>query len=345
MSYAIINGNTCWCSNTPPQQQIPDQTCNYICPGSIADSCGGPNVYAVYAGDGGIVSSDSKKASDTKTTPKPTETPPKTTKPGGSTTDGGKSTPDIDTQTVTAHGSTIIITSLVTPTPSGSLTPSSFGTVFITTTVGGSNDNGSTETATASPYVNGSLPTSDLGSGANSSSSTTNSGLSKGGVAGIVIAALVVVAAALFFFGYRRRNQQSFATARDAGATSTSSAEMAGIAAAGRSKWSTFRSRPATATPFRGPMDMRQTNDDSLIPTTKAPKAAHFRRTSTVTGAHDEEVLQQVVLPVDHRLDPRTMLMRLRESPGGESQTSLRDNMDYSRRVLHVVNGEESGEE
>ncbi len=44
---------------------------------------------------------------------------------------------------------------------------------------------------------------------------------------------------------------------------------------------------------------------------------------------------EEASTPVDQRLDPRSFVMRF---DSNYSQSSLRDEEDYSRRVLHVAN-------
>lgn len=215
-AFAIVQWQSCWCSNYIPAQQADVSNCNKNCPGYPDEQCGNPDTgYFGYIALGSTPSGTAGAAVVASTSsPSPSSTPQSSTEDPETSL-----VSETVVQTVTQDPSPSVLTSYVTPTTSSTSTPpptttsstkttstsapveivASPVTSVIMTTISGAVV---TQTVTSTPMV---AP----GSHSDNIQFQRENGLGAGAIAGIVIGALAgvaVIALAAFLLWRRRRN-------------------------------------------------------------------------------------------------------------------------------------------
>ncbi|ORY77011.1 hypothetical protein BCR37DRAFT_158642 [Protomyces lactucae-debilis] len=310
-AYAVLQGYNCWCSNYTPATTAETSSCDTGCPGFGTDNCGGQltGAFAYYqlAQASGILGASSSSS----------QTPSSSTSSGG---DGGGSS--TSSERTTGNGATQQSTSSngATRTVATATTPGQV-TVFVTQTPGASTFTrsttpGSSATSNRSSASAGSLA-DNVGSSGNSSNGSSKGFFDDTGkVAGTFVAvglvALALIAALLWYLR-KRSNQHRHSTAT----TSTGGA---------------FVDRKASQSSSNTGNALMSQNGRSRSGSMAAALGEKNGRVTPRDGWPDE------IIPVDQRLNPRPLLMRF---DSNYSRHSLRDEEDYSRRVLTVTNPSE----
>jgi len=303
-AFAIVQGNQCWCSNYAPSDN--SASCSEGCPGYPDEKCGDTMNEAFGYLALPAKPSGTKGPSSTKPTVSSTSLPSRDEPP--------TPTPVISISTVTTEkeGSVETVTTISTAQQTKTTKDDE------TTKTSSTEDGGQASTVTQS---NGAITVTakpigqPLNSGApsTSASSTSNkSGISGGAIAGIVIgviAALILLIGA--FLLWRRRK-------RAAAMDSESPHEKIAAGGAGMIGGSRRKSVIGLGSGAKSPNGT--TMDGSNI-----------TPTSSAEGGE---------VPYDPRLDPHSLFARYDQTTGSSrmSVRSLRDDADYSRRVLRLAN-------
>ncbi|KAI5856309.1 hypothetical protein BZA05DRAFT_441988 [Tricharina praecox] len=314
-AFAIVQGSYCWCSNYVPGTDESVSDCSQDCPGYPDDKCGDTqaNLYGYMT--------LSNKPSGTKgaeTTVSTTSTIPKTTSPTIPKTStiiqvGPITTLFITTSattTKTATTSTTQASTLTTKTTSSKTTSTSASGV--TVTVGGTTI---VSTPTASPTPNDSTSSKD-------SNFFSNAGRAAGLIIGIILALAFIVGGVLF---WRRRRQQQHAELYGGPGSPAGGIPPGGAGVFGGIGAKT-RTRSMSTLGLVGEKGMHSPTGAA---TTASPATAGETTPGTV---------------YDQRLDPSSLFMRFDHQTGSSrmSVRSLRDDTDYTRRVLRLANPDDS---
>lgn len=328
-AFAILQGSNCWCSNFFPATEVATSECDTGCPGFGTDICGGTlnGAFAYYqlAQASGTRQASSAAAAATSTAQAAT-----------SSTAANAANPTTRTTSAAAGPVTVVVTRTATPSPgttassttstsSSSTSPQSSSTVQQAV-----NPNSSTATRTSFVTSPTSANTSTrspsataLQIGASESLKSSNGFFdSPGKVAGTFVAVgLVVLAlllALLWFCCRRRRQRRSDSANRAAAAAGLNRKTSSTSTVENQSAFSDARSRTESASGLLGARGEKPVGRVS-------PNALNW---PIETGE---------IVPIDQRMNPKPMLMRF---DSNYSRHSLRDDEDYSRRVLTVANPE-----
>ncbi|KAI5817752.1 hypothetical protein BZA77DRAFT_31943 [Pyronema omphalodes] len=235
--------------------------------------------------------------------------------PASSTVSPTSSLPAVIT-IVTTKGptETVIITSINSATKSSSApsTTSTFQTI--------------TTTAATAIATNTSSPTSTSAASAENSSFTSSPGKVAGLIVGLIIALLLIVAAVLF---WRRRRNQRDSALYGSSQNGLISAGGAGFFGGGR------RGRSMSTLGLVG--EKSPPSSQSTPPVLDANGVAIAQPPRTA-GAPNGVMTDGEAY--DQRLDPQSLFMKFDPHTGSSrmSVRSLRDDTDYSRRVLRLAN-------
>ena len=350
-AFAIVQGSNCWCSDLAPGSTTSSSSCNTECPGFPTDNCGGTQngAYAYYQ-----LAQASGTATDASSTPTTAASNNGNGSSSGNSGNGngngnGGLTTTTATQAATPTTSaqqqrvTVIVTQSASGRPASTVTaPATNGnpsvvyvTVPATNTTPTTTSSGRTTLATTtSSNGAGTRSSSGAGTSATTLGSNVNSSLasnnadssffsSPGKVAGTFVAVglvlLAIIGGLLWFFCVRRRksDEEKGGYGRNDSPTSTvdGTASLAGHSRSG--------------------------SNARLFGAVGNEKLQRGGTTSTKAGRGAPSPIQWPngettdVVPVDQRMDPRPMLMRF---DSNYSRHSLRDEEDYSRRVLTVTN-------
>lgn len=344
-AFAILQGFDCYCSNFSPSVTVSASQCNTRCPGFGTDNCGGINngAFAYYqlAQASGTLSLSSATTSpattSSATTPSTTTT---SVRSAGAVTNAGNvaiaSPSSSSTSSTTTPQSVVPVTQTITQTASAVPTSTSTSSTSVSSTAPIS--------STSRVIIANTMQTSLTSSTASSPATTTraqSSGLtelqtagssnsffdSAGKVAGTFVAVGLVLLAllgALLFFCCRKRRENRSQSSLSAAALNrkpSPSSTLDGLTQgdAGRNRsGSTSRLMGYGLFAAGGPTPGREKDVESGA-------AINWPRPHEGSD----------ILPIDQRLNPRPMLMRF---DSNYSRSSLRDDQDYSRRVLTVAN-------
>ncbi|KAK2072436.1 hypothetical protein P8C59_006792 [Phyllachora maydis] len=317
---AILNYQTCWCSDLVPDPavQVPTSECSTPCPGYPSDLCGGgsgSNLLYGYLANPAVRPSGTSPVAAAK--PSTTALPQSQPVAVITETQTVQNTirisvtppPDI----ITSASASLLTSSSTsidsTPMPSTTTSPPTLGlpgtpvpaVIIQTVTADGQittvTSNSSNTPVSASNDNNGPGPSSDQ--------------ISSGAIGGICIAAIAAAAAvgALFLCLKRKRK------AEQANAASAAAFEVASKRGSSAGMMATPRTNELSESRFAIGTDGRAMAENW-------EGSQPGRRRSTL-------------MPVDPRLDFAKGVYARNENPSHESITSLQDNEDYSRRV-HV---------
>ncbi|BFZ54623.1 Cell wall integrity and stress response component 4 [Savitreella phatthalungensis] len=365
-AFAILQASVCWCSNFAPGSTVSSSTCDEGCPGFPSDNCGSSanGAYAYYqlaqplgtSSAGAAGTTAATMTSSTATTAAATGNGNANNGNNGnanavrttsSTVAGGLTTVVVTQSAASARATTVTQTNSVQPSiiiitvpasSSPTVTPSPTRTTSGAT---GVTNTRSTVSASSTALTSGSQ---SLQSNSGGSSFFSSPGKVAGTFVAVGIVALALIGL-LAWWILRRQSQKSVANGGYARNDSPESAGAFSEKSGGRSGSHPALHRPAghgaaTATGagagaglaagvaglFRAG-DKTRSNNDRVSPIHWPEQGAGAHNAAAGNGNY--------VLPVDQRLDPRPMLMRF---DSNYSRHSLRDDEDYSRRVLTVTN-------
>ncbi|KAK9367960.1 hypothetical protein V1509DRAFT_624921 [Lipomyces kononenkoae] len=345
-SVAILLEFQCWCSNEVPANTTTLSLCSVnTCPGYPSDPCGniaqGLYGYILIGTPTGTVGLSVQSSSSSTSTTVPSSSRSTTT----STTSADSSTET--TSTLSTSTSPSLTTSSTLSSQSSSSSDSTSSSLSSSSTTSSSSSSvppTSTETVTPSPFVSvvtvvgatktlvitptpsletssssstDSLPTSTVGTTSNSSSSSfwQNKGAVAGTFVAVGIVVLLLILIPLFIIRRRRRRRQD---------------EMS---AAGKAPQTPpLNDLPPAKFGFSASSRRRSTATIGGGATTAldSEKQADYAGAYSAPPAPPRDRFQ-----VDQRIDPGTMYMQYHDN---YSRGSLRDEYDYSRRVLKVLN-------
>ncbi|KAK9323715.1 hypothetical protein V1517DRAFT_319665 [Lipomyces orientalis] len=358
---AILQDFQCWCSNEAPGDSTELSLCSVdSCPGYPSDPCGnlekglyGYISIAPPSGTAGASSPSSTSARHTTSASSSEEStstePPTTSEPAEtSTTDRTStrsSTTDSSTESSTTSSS---LSSSISSTTSSSQSSSSMSAsssttdtptlsliVSVTTVAGATKTlliTQTVSTATFIPSPSSSTTSADSSATgiANSTANLSSSSFwdSRGKVAGTFVAVGVValLLVLLLVFLLRRRRRRSNDEDHDATGKAPHTPPM-NVPPLSKYGFSSNRRRRSTST--LGP---RAATLDSEKHHSTAVAAAGYG------GAYSAPPPPTERFQVDQRIDPGTMYVQYHDN---YSRGSLRDEYDYSRRVLKVLNPDE----
>ncbi|KAI5795850.1 hypothetical protein FPQ18DRAFT_142754 [Pyronema domesticum] len=186
-----------------------------------------------------------------------------------------------------------------------------------------------TTTAATATATNTSSPTSTAAASTDNASFTSSPGKVAGLIVGLIIALLLIVAAVLF---WRRRRNQRDSALYGSSQNGLISAGGAGFFGGGR------RGRSMSTLGLVG--EKSPPSSQSTPPVLDANGVAIAQPPRTA-GAPNGTITEGEAY--DQRLDPQSLFMKFDPHTGSSrmSVRSLRDDTDYSRRVLRVCNPEE----
>ncbi|KAK9388161.1 hypothetical protein V1515DRAFT_533362 [Lipomyces mesembrius] len=338
---AILQDFQCWCSNEAPGDTTSVSSCSVdSCPGYPSDPCGNlieglygyilisPPSGTASASVGSTFSSDSA----TKTSPSihSSSEPPTSATEASSTLHISTSSRLTTSSTSSSFSSTSTsATSTSSTTSSTSIdTPTQSLIVSVVTIAGGTKTLVITQTvSTATPTASSSLSTPDIGSsttGTTQSTSHSSSSFwhSKGKVAGTFVAVGIVTLLLLLLlvFLIRRRRHRNDDEPAAGKAPHTPPMNDLLVAKFGLSGHGRHRSAATTGA------------GATKLDSEKHPSAV---AAAGYGGAYSAPPPASDRFQVDQRIDPGTMYMQYHDN---YSRGSLRDEYDYSRRVLKILN-------
>lgn len=315
-SIAIVQYQSCWCSDSVPEDTVSVSNCDVACPGYAQELCGNSDegLYGYIVVSDGYSTVGSSTTQSTEETTSATSTTSSTTHSSQESTQqstqqttqdtteqttsssSSSSTSTSSTSTSSTSRSTTPSTSTLTSTPPASTETTSLAPVtsivYSVMTVTGSATTALTTTQVISTII--SVPSQTASSASTSASSSTSSGSgdgffdSTGKVAGVFTVVGVVCAALIgglvfLCLRHRRHSQDDHMSDEEDG----------------------------------------MSHQDEKVPR------------PILTPDEFEDNGHGEVVEVDQRLDPRQMMFMNWESG---SRQSLADDVDYSRRVLRVTN-------
>lgn len=308
---AVVQGDTCWCSDYVPAETASTDECDQTCPGYGFETCGSTRkgLFAYIA---------LNKAPAGTQGPAPSST--ETDEPDPATTDSSTS----ETPTTSDPPSTSASTSEEPPPPtsSESATPTSFSTSFTSTTSDTSTWSPTpvtslltitgevrtvTITPTEPPRATASLERDDA----------PNFWSQTGKVVGLFVGlALLIILSMLAFFLWHRRRQRP----------------QSGSGAANA------RASYPTPPPSRSLSEfgLLHENRTTLV---EKDMTDHWDQPMATTTADKRSSRARIV---DQRLDPRAIWSSEFDNMSRSSIPSLQDDRDYSRRVLRLANPDSS---
>ncbi|RPB04070.1 hypothetical protein L873DRAFT_1786343 [Choiromyces venosus 120613-1] len=329
-AFAIVQGSRCWCSDYAPASTTTG--CDQGCPGYGIESCGNtkkdlfgyialPNTPKGTAGGSSTVRESDSPTPSTPLNFSPSHSPSISTvieeKPGPTTTVIITASPTSTSSSSTTSSSTS------TSTTSTSTQATTSPPVSIVTSVGGY------RTVTLAPTEQTPAPTHQ----ASSSNSSNGNFFSKPGrVAGLFVGlalGIILVVAALLFFCYRRNKQRASLNSVDPPGSATVTA-VAGAGVFGGRR----RSRSMSTLGLIGE------KGGTAVDTTPASTANNFSGLPAAEAGKSTTAAQTPGRLIDQRLDPNQIYLRYDPDTGSSrmSVRSLRDDTDYSRRVLRLAN-------
>ncbi|SZF05282.1 unnamed protein product [Blumeria hordei] len=301
-AFAVLQNQDCWCSNFIPATTTDGCTVN--CPGYPFEQCGGVGLYGYIAlghvsPSGTIGSSSVEETSTTAPPPQVTVTAIPITTTQTEVVPGipkiSSSVSNVNTIPNSSSSSLTIATSTsIITTSITSLTPTPVTSVR---TISGL---GSTVTIIplTPPTSQASEPTYHKDGGR---------GLSTGAAVGLTagLVALVATICSITYFCLRKRKERGVEDLSSIGDRRGSSAELGGHTA---SRTMSENSRYVLGTDGRRVVETWESKDE--------------------TGHRKSRLI-----PVDPRLDPFAPVYRIDDNKSRESINTLRDDLDYSRRV------------
>ncbi|KAK9491639.1 hypothetical protein V1508DRAFT_421149 [Lipomyces doorenjongii] len=348
---AILQDFQCWCSNEAPGDTTSVSSCSVdSCPGYPSDPCGnlieGLYGYILISRPSGTVSASvaSTASSDslTKTVPSShsstssSEPPTSSTEASstGYTSTSSRLTTSSTSSSSFSSTSTSATSNLATST-SSTISSSSMDTttqsliVSVVTVAGGTETLVITQTvSTATPTSSSSLATANVGSSTTGTTQSTSHSSSsfwdnKGKVAGTFVAvgivALLLLLVLVFLIRRRRRHYDDDEPAADK-APHTPPMNDLPLAKFGLSSNGRHRSAATTGA------------GATMLDSEKQPSAV---AAAGYGGAYSAPPPGSDRFQVDQRIDPGTMYVQYHDN---YSRGSLRDEYDYSRRVLKILN-------
>ncbi|KAK9376173.1 uncharacterized protein V1513DRAFT_439458 [Lipomyces chichibuensis] len=331
---AILQDFQCWCSNEAPGDTTSVSSCSVdSCPGYPSDPCGnlieGLYGYILISPPSGTASasaaSTARSGGATKTAPSSHSSTPTASTEASSTeltSTTTSSTPFSSTSTLASSiSSTTSSTSIDTSTPSL--------IVSVVTVAGGTETLVITQTvSTATPTASSSsLATPDVGSSTTGTAQSTSHSSSsfwshKGKVAGAFVAAgilalLLLLLLVFLIRRHRHRNDEEPAVNKAPHTPPMNDLPLTKYGLSGNGRHRSAATTGAGAT----------TIDSEKHPSVVA--AAGYG------GAYSAPPPSSDRFQVDQRLDPGTMYVQYHDN---YSRGSLRDEYDYSRRVLKILN-------
>lgn len=353
---AITNGHDCWCGSQVPASTEPISDCNTPCPGFGSEMCGGNGVYGyVILGNPSTSSASSSSSSSTSSSTSTVTPTHSSLSDATSTTSSSSNSGSSSSSTVASSSSSSSRSSSSSDSSQGSSSTSvtlQATTVFSTKTVDGSSrtDVIKTEFVTASPTLVQSASassTSDSSSSSSSNGSSTSKNAffdSKGKVAGTFTAVGVVALGLVAGFFYcccgGSRHNDEFSDEENQYSSDEMSITHQKVAAAA----SSGKHSSGTSTPLK--RDNSTKSMLSMFSAAASPSSPIGRSSSrkklnpknTGLNGLDSGGDQGMMFPItefDLRLDLRTMFMN-----NDDSNPTLGDEHDYSRRILHIANPE-----
>ncbi|KAK9483691.1 hypothetical protein V1527DRAFT_472405 [Lipomyces starkeyi] len=340
---AILQDFQCWCSNEAPGDTTSLSSCSVdSCPGYPSDPCGnlieGLYGYILISPPSGTASAsvESTTSSDSATkTARSSHSSKSTASAEASSTELTSTTSRLTTSSTSSSSFSSTSTSASSPSSTTSSTsintPTQSLIVSVVTVVGGTETLVITQTvSTATPTALSSaslLATPNVGSSTTGTAESTSHSSSsfwdhKGKVAGTFVAVGIVALLLLLilFFLVRRRHHRDDEEPAAGKAPHTPPMNDLPLAKYGLSGNGRHRSAATTGA------------GATTLDSEKHPSAV---AAAGYGGAYSAPPPSSDRFQVDQRLDPGTMYVQYHDN---YSRGSLRDEYDYSRRVLKILN-------
>ncbi|ODQ54610.1 hypothetical protein SAICODRAFT_69816 [Saitoella complicata NRRL Y-17804] len=302
-AFAIVQGYYCWCSDIAPNgdSTSSNSDCSDPCPGYPSDYCGSTsnNLYYYYA---------IGKAS-------------------------GTASASTASETTTSSSSTKAAVSIVYVTPSQSSTSTASSSSATSTSESSARTSSSVSFRASSFSSSRSMPTSSVSVSVTPSSDSSSSAATESSASMTASSAGVTSTPSLSAEHTSKSSSSGgfFASAGRVAGVFVAIAFIIALIVAGLLFYFLF---------------YRKRHDSQALPTSSPPISptpsnvhsplyGRSRSGSTLVGKWAGGTMGEKEVIVDQRLDPRSMLMRFESS---YSRRSLRDDEDYSRRVLQVRN-------
>jgi len=310
-AYGLVRGQQCYCSNVAPGDTVNVSECSDPCIGYPQDLCGnvGAGLFRYVqigtpTSTAPSTSSSSSSSSSSLSSSSSSASSSSSDSSSSSVSSSSSSSGSSSSSAPNASSSVIVAISTVylTPSPSAGSDPSSSTSpiVSIVTVYGPATTQTVLPSASPTLAAANSAQTSD----ASLSETPSNSFFSDPGKVAAVFTIVGVVLAVILglglFFCMRRRRNQSRQVVEDDINSLTGDTIVNSSSKRSRSSFGLFNEKTSGL-----PSSTRTPSDEGISP------------------------------QVDQRLDPRSFVLRFEDN---YSSTSLRDDEDYSRRVLHVAN-------
>lgn len=327
---AIVQGSDCWCSNDTISRTVSDSNCETVCPGFPPENCAG-NGYFGYIFVNNPVGTSNGASSSTKSSSSSTSTNPATT---------------LITQTTqvtqTHQQSTVVESTVIVTISTLGVTHSSSSNQSSTSSVSFKSDNTSASPIIKTEFVSLSATslaalTSSSASGTPTPNKKNNFFDSKGKVAGTFTAVGIVVVGLILGVlycclcagggaddddGYSDEERYSLEET-----SVVNDKTLVGASASPPSKSGSLSSSDLK----------RQSSGKTLLALLGREDVTRSTSKKKLKGTQEESLgpdsMMFPITELDARLDPKTMFLDL-----SASNKSLNDEVDYSRRILLVVN-------